>query len=375
MKTKGAVIWGVGEPWSVEDIEIGEPRRGEVLVRMEAAGLCHSDHHVVSGNVPGATFPILGGHEGAGVVVDVGPGVEDLAIGESRCHVLHPSCGKCRSCQSGNRNLCDMDVHLLGGASISDGSYRVHARGRDVHPMSLLGTFAPWAVVHQSSVVKVDPSISFEVACLVGCGVTTGYGAAVHTADVRPGDDVAVIGAGGVGTAALQGALLSGARRVFVVDPVEWKRTQATKFGATHTYSTLESAADGIAEATAGRMCKTVIVTVGECDGREAESWLHLTAKNGTCVIAGMGSVTASEAMLNLSLLARSQKNLRGSIFGGGNPHLDIPEALALYKLGDLRIDDMVTREYRLDQINDGYRDMIEGRNIRGVIRFTDADR
>ncbi|MEE3849617.1 NDMA-dependent alcohol dehydrogenase [Gordonia sp. LSe1-13] len=375
MRTRGAVIRQAGQPWSIEEIEIGEPRKGEVLVQLEASGLCHSDHHVVAGDVPDARFPILGGHEGAGVVIGVGAGVEDFAIGDHVVMSFIPSCGKCRSCQSGNRNLCDVEANLLGGRAIADGQFRVQASGEGVHPMSLLGTFAPYAVVHQTSVVKIDPSIPFEIACLVGCGVTTGYGAAVHTADIRPGDDVAVIGAGAVGSAALQGALLSGARRVFVIDPDEWKREQAQKFGATETFSTLEAAASAISELTAGRMCKTVLVTVSRCDGREVESWLQLTAKNGTCVVAGMGSVTASEATLNLSLLSMTQKNLRGSVFGGGNPHLDIPETLALYKLGDLRIDDMVTREYRLDQINEGYHDMVEGRNLRGVIRFTDADR
>ncbi|NDZ95880.1 NDMA-dependent alcohol dehydrogenase [Streptomyces sp. SID6673] len=375
MRTKGAIIWGADQPWSVDEIEIGEPRRGEVMVRMEAAALCRSDHHVVTGDVPDAVFPILGGHEGAGVITAVGIGVEDLTVGDHVVTSFLPSCGKCRSCQSGNRNLCDMEAGLLGGASISDGSFRVRSAGHDLYPMSLLGTFAPYAVIHQTSVVKIDPSIPFEVACLVGCGVTTGYGAAVHTADIRPGDDVAVIGAGGVGSAALQGARLSGARRLFVVDPVEWKREQASQFGATHVYPDLESAALGISAATDGRMCKAVLVTVGKCDGREVEAWLQLAAKNATCVIAGMGSSSASLATLDLSSLAMTQKILRGSIFGGGNPHLDIPEVLALYKLGELRIDDMVTREYRLEQINEGYQDMVENRNIRGVIRFTNSDR
>ncbi|MGW5076866.1 NDMA-dependent alcohol dehydrogenase [Rhodococcus sp. NPDC004095] len=375
MKTKGALIHGANQPWSIEEIEIGEPRRGEVLVRMEAAGLCHSDHHLVTGDVEMAGFPVLGGHEGAGVVVEVGDGVDDLTVGDHVVMSFIPSCGRCPSCQSGNRNLCDMGANLLAGASVSDGSFRITSAGRNVYPMSLLGTFAPYAVVHQTSVVRIDPTIPFEVACLVGCGVTTGYGSAVHTARVRPGDDVAVVGVGGVGTAALQGAVISGARRVFAVDPVEWKREQAAKFGADEVFADLDAALAGVTAATEGRMCRKVIVTVGRCDGRDVESWLRLTAKNGTCVVAGMGSVTATDASLNLSTLTLQQKKLQGSIFGGGNPHLDIPEVLALYKLGDLRIDDMVTREYRLDQINDGYRDMLEGRNIRGVVRFTDEDR
>jgi S-(hydroxymethyl)glutathione dehydrogenase/alcohol dehydrogenase len=241
--------------------------------------------------------------------------------------------------------------------------------------MSLLGTFAPYVVVHQTSVVKIDPTIPFDVACLVGCGVTTGYGSAVRSAAVSPGEDVAVIGIGGVGVAALQGAKIAGARRTFAVDPFEWKREQALKFGATAAFADVGSAAAAIAEATRGFMCHKVIVTVGHVEGKDVESWMGLTAKGGVCCLTGMASVLANEVTLNLAGLSLLQKSLQGSIFGGGNPQYDIPAILELYKLGQLNLDDMVTREYTLEQINDGYRDMLEGRNIRGIIRFTDADR
>jgi S-(hydroxymethyl)glutathione dehydrogenase/alcohol dehydrogenase len=375
MRTKGALVWGLDEPWSIEEIEIGDPRRGEVKVQMETAGLCHSDHHLATGDIPMATVPILGGHEGAGVVVEVGPGVENLAVGDHVVMSFIPSCGTCRACQTGLRNLCDLGMGLLAGASVSDGSFRIQTRGHDVIAMSLLGTFAPYVVAHHTSVVKVDPTIPFDVACLVGCGVTTGYGSAVRSADVRPGQDVAVIGIGGVGAAALQGASIAGARRVFAIDPIEWKRGQAVTFGATHTYPDVESAMTGIAGVTEGRMCHGVIVTVGRCEGKDVESWLGLTAKGGTCVLTAMGDVLANETTINLAGLTLLQKRLQGSLFGGGNPQYDIPELLTLYKLGELNLHDMVTREYTLEQINEGYRDMLEGRNIRGVIRFTDADR
>src|SRR5690606_29501488 len=162
-----------------------------------------SDHHLVTGGIPMMGFPVLGGHEGAGIVVEVGDGVEDLAVGDHVVLSFIPSCGTCPSCQAGLRNLCDLGALLLAGTSVTDGSHRVQARGQDVYPMTLLGTFAPYTVVHQSSVVKIDKSVPFEVACLVGCGVTTGYGSAVRTADIRPGEDVAIIGLGGVGIAAL----------------------------------------------------------------------------------------------------------------------------------------------------------------------------
>jgi S-(hydroxymethyl)glutathione dehydrogenase/alcohol dehydrogenase len=229
--------------------------------------------------------------------------------------------------------------------------------------------------VHKSSVVKIDPSIPFEVACLGGCGVTTGYGSAVRTADIRPGDDVAVIGVGGVGMSALQGAVSAGARNIFVIEPVEWKRDAALKFGATHAYPDFESAMASIAEVTWGLMAKKVIVTVGELHGADIDNYVNLTSKGGTTVLTAIGSLMDTNVTLNLAMLTLMQKNLQGTIFGGGNPHFDIPQLLSMYKAGKLNLDDMITRQYKLEQINDGYTDMLEGRNIRGIIRYTDADR
>lgn len=375
MKTKGALIWEFNQPWSVEEIEIGDPRKDEVKIQMEAAGMCRSDHHLVTGDIPMAGFPVLGGHEGAGIVTEVGPGVDDFAPGDHVVLAFIPSCGKCPSCQAGMRNLCDLGAGLLAGESVTDGSFRIQARGQNVYPMTLLGTFSPYMVVHRSSVVKIDPSVPFEVACLVGCGVTTGYGSAVRTADVRPGDDVAIVGLGGVGMAALQGAVSAGARYVFAVEPVEWKRDQALKFGATHVYPDINAALMGIAEVTYGLMAQQVIITVGKLDGADVDSYLTITAKGGTCVLTAIGSLVDTQVTLNLAMLTLLQKNIQGTIFGGGNPHYDIPKLLSMYKAGKLNLDDMVTTAYKLEQINDGYQDMLNGKNIRGVIRYTDDDR
>lgn len=375
MKTKGALIWEFNQPWSVEEIEIGDPRKDEVKIQMEAAGMCRSDHHLVTGDIPMAGFPVLGGHEGAGIVTEVGPGVDDFAPGDHVVLAFIPSCGKCPSCQAGMRNLCDLGAGLLAGESVTDGSFRIQARGQNVYPMTLLGTFSPYMVVHRSSVVKIDSSVPFEVACLVGCGVTTGYGSAVRTADVRPGDDVAIVGLGGVGMAALQGAVSAGARYVFAVEPVEWKRDQALKFGATHVYPDINAALMGIAEVTYGLMAQKVIITVGKLDGADVDSYLTITAKGGTCVLTAIGSLVDTQVTLNLAMLTLLQKNIQGTIFGGGNPHYDIPKLLSMYKAGKLNLDDMVTTAYKLEQINDGYQDMLNGKNIRGVIRYTDDDR
>jgi S-(hydroxymethyl)glutathione dehydrogenase/alcohol dehydrogenase len=375
VKTKGALIWEFNQPWSIEEIDIGDPRKDEVKIQMEAAGMCHSDHHLVTGGIPMGGFPVLGGHEGAGIVTEVGEGVDDLAVGDHVVLSFIPSCGKCPSCQAGLRNLCDLGALLLYGTSVTDGSFRIHARGQDVYPMTLLGTFSPYMVVHRSSVVKIDESVPFEVACLVGCGVTTGYGSATRTADIRPGEDVAVIGVGGVGMSALQGAVNAGARHIFVVDPVEWKRDQALKFGATQVYPDIGAALAGIGEVTYGLMARKVIVTVGELQGADIENYLTITAKGGTCVVTAIGSLLDTNVTLNLAMLTLLQKNLQGTIFGGGNPHYDIPQLLSVYKAGKLNLDDMITRQYTLEQINDGYRDMLDGKNIRGIIRYTDADR
>jgi S-(hydroxymethyl)glutathione dehydrogenase / alcohol dehydrogenase len=375
MKTTGALVWGFNQPWSVEEIEIGDPRKGEVKVRMEAAGLCHSEHHVVTGDIPMSSFPMLGGHEGAGVVVEVGDGVDDFQVGDHVAASFIPSCGKCPSCRIGERNLCDVGMGLMAGTAVADGTFRVQAKGNNVFPYALLGTFAPFIVVHQTSLVTIDPEIPFEVAALVSCGVTTGFGSAARAAEVRPGDDVVIVGIGGVGMAALVGAVTCGARNIFAVDPVEWKRHQALKFGATHAYPDIDTALAAIAQLTAGRMSRKVIVTVGRSNGADLEKYMSATSKGGTCVMTAMGGVLDTDAQLNLSMLALMQKRLQGTIFGGGNPQEDIPRLLSMYQAGKLNVDDMVTRRYRLDQINEGYQDMLDGRNIRGVIRFTDSDR
>ncbi|MET0702882.1 MAG: zinc-binding dehydrogenase, partial [Mycobacterium sp.] len=196
-----------------------------------------------------------------------------------------------------------------------------------------------------------------------------------RSADVRPGDDVAVIGLGGVGMSAVQGAVSAGARRVFAIDPHEWKRDLAVKFGATHGYADVDSALGGVFDVTHGRMATKVIVALGQVHGKDVDSWLFLTAKGGVCVVAALGDLAETDVTANLAINILQQKRLKGSLLGGGNPHHDIPLLASLYLAGKLNLDDMVTREYRLAQINDGFRDMLAGNVIRGVIRYTDEDR
>ncbi|WP_330253592.1 NDMA-dependent alcohol dehydrogenase [Nocardia sp. NBC_00565] len=375
MKTKGAILWGIDQPWSVEEIEVGDPVAGEVQIRMETAGMCHSDHHIVTGATPMPAFPVMGGHEGAGVITKLGPNCPaDLQVGDHVILSFIPACGRCPACVSGNMALCDLGAGLLMGQAISDGTYRIQARGENVIPMCLLGTFAPYMTVHHTSVVKIDPSIPFEVACLVGCGVPTGFGSSTHVAQVQPGETVVIAGIGGVGMSALQGAVLSGASKVVAIDPNPWKREQAQKFGATHTYESMAAAIMPLIEATEGRMAENVILTMGEMHGEYIEEGLILTGKAGTLVVTSMGRMDESDVKLNSFLLSMLQKTVKGCIFGGGNARQDAPRLLALYKAGQLNLDDMITRQYSLEQINQGYQDMLDGKNIRGIIKYTEAD-
>jgi NDMA-dependent alcohol dehydrogenase len=375
LKTKGAILWGVNEEWSVEEIEIGDPREGEVTVELAASGLCHSDEHLVTGGTPVAFYPVIGGHEGAGVVTKVGPGVTGLKEGDHVVTAFIPACGQCPPCARGQQNLCDLGANLLAGTSISDGSYRVTARGKDVIPMCLLGTFSPYMTVHQASVVRIEPDIPLEVAALVGCGVTTGWGSATKVADVRPGENVVVMGAGGVGMNAVQGAAAAGAKRVVVIDPVAQKREWAMRMGATHTFASIEEATGPINELTWGRMAEKTIITVGDIQGEDVAAALSVTGKGGRTVVTGMGNAANVDVKLSLFELTLLQKDLQGAIFGGLSPRTAIPELLSLYQEGQLNLDDLVTTRYSLEDVNQGYQDMRDGKNIRGMIVYTDADR
>jgi S-(hydroxymethyl)glutathione dehydrogenase/alcohol dehydrogenase len=375
VKTKGAILWGVGEEWSVEEIELGDPRAGEVQVQLAASGLCHSDEHLVTGGTPVAFYPVIGGHEGAGVVTKVGPGVTGLQEGDHVVTAFIPACGQCPPCSKGMQNLCDLGANLLTGRSISDGSYRVQAHGKDVVPMCLLGTFSPYITVNQASVVKIEPDIPLDVAALVGCGVTTGWGSATKVADVRPGENVVVMGAGGVGMNAVQGAAAAGAKRVMVIEPVARKREWAMDLGATHTFESAEEATEKVNELTWGRMADKTIITVGDIQGEDIQTALSLTGKGGRAVVTGMGNAANTDVKLSLFELTLLQKDLQGAIFGGLAPRAAIPELLSLYQEGQLKLDDLVTTKYALEDINQGYQDMRDGKNIRGMVVYTDADR
>lgn len=373
MKTKGALLWELNTPFRVDEIELGDPVADEVQIRMHAAGMCHSDYHLTTGATPIA-LPALGGHEGAGVITKVGKNVTGIEEGDHVILAFIPACGECPPCMKGFRSLCDRGALLLGGKAIADGTSRIHSGTHEVSPMNLLGTFAPYMTVHKDSVVKIDKDIPFETAAIMGCAVPTGFGSATNVAQVAPGETVVIVGVGGIGMSALQGAVISGAKTVIAIDPIEWKRDQAIKFGATHVYPSMAEAIGPMIDVTHGLMADKVIIAVGEMRGEYVEEAMILTAKTGTCVVTGMGSMMDADVKLNLFLFTMLQKTLKGNIFGGGSSHIETPKLIGLYKSGLLNIDDMVTKTYTLDNINDGYQDMLDGKNIRGVVTFNESD-
>jgi NDMA-dependent alcohol dehydrogenase len=369
MQTRAAVLYEVNTPWKIESIELDPPKANEILVKLAATGLCHSDEHSVTGDMP-TGLPIIGGHEGAGRVEAVGPGVTDIAVGDSVVFSFLPSCGRCPSCAKGQQNLCDLGAYL-GGFQISDGTARHHLNGgEDLHTMCLLGTFAEHTVVNVASAVKIDSDIPLDKACLLGCGVTTGWGSAVYAGGIGPGDAVAVVGAGGLGSAAIQGARLAGAEKIFAIDPVAFKRDSAKGFGATHTAESVADAVELIREATNGRMCTQVISTTSVGRGNEVAGLLSLAAKRGKVIITNIHPWLEMEVTANFFELTLWEKQLIGSLFGSANPRFDIPQLARLYREGQLDLDGLVTNTYSLDELNQGYQDMRDGKNIRGVIVF-----
>lgn len=373
MLTKGALLWELNSPFRIDEIDLGDPVDDEVQLRMHASGMCHSDYHLTTGATP-IGLPALGGHEGAGVITKVGRNVRGLEEGDHVILAFIPACGECPPCLKGFRSLCDRGALLLGGKAIADGTSRVRAGSHEVSPMNLLGTFAPYMTVHKDSVVKIDKDIPFETAAIMGCALPTGFGSATNVAEVQPGESVIIVGVGGIGMSALQGAVISGARHVIAIDPHPFKREQAIKFGATHVYPSMAEAIMPVMELTHGIMAQKTIIAVGEIRGEMIEEAMTLTAKTGTCVVTGMGSMFDVDVKLNLFLFTMLQKTLKGNIFGGGSSHIETPRLIGLYKSGLLKVDEMVTTTYRLEDINQGYQDMLDGKNIRGVITFDESD-
>ncbi|BBY04959.1 Zn-dependent alcohol dehydrogenase [Mycobacterium noviomagense] len=382
MKSRAAILHDVGGPWSVEEFELDPPRAGEVLIEMAAAGLCHSDDHILKGDLSAPNevlrslglptmFPTIGGHEGSAVVREIGDGVIDFAPGDHVVTSFVAVCGQCRWCAIGMEYLCDAGIGTLTPGMPTDGTFRHHtADGKPLGHLSKIGAFAEHTVVAADSLVKIEPDLPLLSSALLSCAIPTGYGSAAHRAGVRGGDTVVVIGAGGIGTGAIQGARINGAAQIVAVDPVEFKQKSACKFGATHSTATVDEALDLVSGLTYGVMADAVIVSPSLISAEDVRNALRLTRKGGTCVLTGMSSQTTRSVKIDLQDFILMNKTLAGTVFGSCNPKADISRLAKLYGTGQLLLDEMITRRYRLDDINDAYADLLNGELIRGVIDF-----
>ena len=383
MEVRAAIVSEVHGPWHVETIDIDEPHAFEVKVKMSFAGMCHSDEHLRTGDmVPpedlvrlltghDSMFPVIGGHEGSGVVESVGENVTTVSPGDHVSVSFVPSCGRCEYCASGRQYLCDLGAYTLMGPMISDGTWRHHLGDVDLNRMCQLGTFADYIVVNEASLIRIEPWYDLRAAALISCGLSTGFGSAVSRGGVKPGDTVAVIGCGGVGSGAIQGAVHAGARAVIAIDINQSKIDRALKIGATHgCATTLDAAFTILPELTMGKNCDVVIITVGVLNGELIEQARSITAKGGVVVATSIAPMNQTTVDLNLFMFAMQNQELRGTIFGSESPRVQIPRLLRLHHEGKLHVDDLITKEYSLDDVQQGYEDLEAGKNVRGVVRF-----
>jgi NDMA-dependent alcohol dehydrogenase len=369
--TRGAVIRQAPGKYEVVDLEVDDPQDNEIQVKLVASGMCHSDDHIATGDIPVGIYPFAGGHEGAGIVTKAGRNGKGLKEGDHVVFSFLPSCGHCRWCSSGMQNLCDLGAGLLTGARWGDPTdFRVTLDGQPVGQMCGISTFLELTTASADSAVKVPDDIPLDKACLVGCGVGTGWGSAVNSAEVQPGHTTIIMGVGGIGINAVQGAAHAGASNIIAVDPVAFKREKAQELGATHAVESMEEATELAKQFTNGQGADSAIVTVGVVKGEHVGQAMAAIRKAGTVVVTGLGDVTEVGVPISLADITLLQKRLQGALFGQSNPNWDILRQLQLYREGVLKLDELVTKTYSLDEVAQGYQDMHDGKNIRGVIKY-----
>jgi S-(hydroxymethyl)glutathione dehydrogenase/alcohol dehydrogenase len=330
------------------------------------AGLCYSDEHARKRE--GENRRTVGGHEGSGIVEAVGDGVTRVTPGDHVVFSFIPSCHSCRWCMTGQSYLCDMGAAITTGQML-DGTFRFHREGQDYGGVACLGTFSERTVVSEYSCVRIDSDIKLDIAALVGCGVPTGWGSAVNVAQVRPGDVVCIVGSGGIGVNAVQGAALSGAKTVVVIDPVQMKIDFALKIGANHGFTDAAAGLEFLRDHTCGVMADKVIQCVDVLDARTTQLCFDATRKGGTLVMTGLADQWSDiNIQLSGSVFTLFAKRMIGSLYGGCNAHIDIPRLLDLYRAGQLKLDELITKQYALDAVAQGYREVSAGTVIRGVV-------
>lgn len=371
MKTRAAVLYNFNEPLRIEEVELEEPQANEVLVRLVANGICGSDLHAIKGELP-VSLPMALGHEGAGIVEKVGPGVTKVKPGDHVVTVYNPFCNACEYCLKGLPFMC---AKWAGGTLegvLPEGGFRMHDKdGTGIRQWCYLGTLAEHAVLSEMSVIKVDEDLPFAPISLIACGGATGFGAPFNRAGVKPGDSVLVLGCGGVGSFALQGARVAGATTIIAADQNDFKLEMAKQqFGATHTINTTredvvqrckELTKDGQGVNHSFEVISTP-ETIAQC--------VEATSKAGSITIIGMMQMDHVGIPMNPTMFVALHQTMHGSLYGASVPQADFERYFNMYRSGQLRLDEAITKEYRLDQANEAIEDMVAGRNIRGVVRF-----
>ncbi len=374
MRIKAAVLrqmglpapYAISRPLDIVDVDLDAPGRGEVLVKIRAAGLCHSDLSVIDGSRP-RPMPMVIGHEAAGVVEQTGEGVDDLVAGDHVVLVFMPSCGRCLPCATGRPALCEPGARANGAGSLLRGDRRLKIGGEPVNHHIGVSAFAQYAVVAQESCVRIDRDLPFEQAALFGCAVLTGVGAVVNTAKAPPGSSVGVVGLGGVGLSAVLGALASGARQIIAVDISDDKLAFARQLGATHTVNASSpNAVQEIKQLSAGGV-EFFFEMAGAVPALELA--YAGTARGGVTVTAGLPHPDRKLSIQAVSLVAE-ERTLKGSYIGSCVPRRDLPRYVALFQSGKLQVDALLTHRLRLEDINEGFDRLRDGVGVRQVIAF-----
>jgi len=357
---KAAVCYEFGKPLVVEEIEIDPPQKGEVKVRISATAVCHSDIHLINGEFPGVQLPVVPGHESSGYVTDVGEGVTSVKPGDAVCITMLSPCWKCHYCVTGRPHLCTTRYLL-------DTERRMHNKRGQKIGMNMKGAGnSEYAIVTENQLVPIPKEISMDSASLLSCGFTTGFGAVINRAQVKPYSSVVVIGNGGVGLSSVQGAAFSGAYPIIAVDILDNKLKAARTFGATHTVnSRSQNPVEIIQQLTSGRGADYVFVTVGSADALKQS--MSMVGQQGTIVIVGVVNEPVPILPAEFSL---SEKTLIGTKGGSINPGADIPRLVALYKAGRIKLDEMITGRYPLEQINEAIASVVRGKALRNIIVF-----
>ncbi len=366
MKIKAAILYEAGQPFQIEELDLAPPAAGEVLVKIAAAGVCHSDYHLITGDTK-HPMPVVAGHEGAGSVEAVGEGVSNLEVGQPVGLNWAPNCGKCFYCLRNRPSLCTTYVGPLWAGTMMDGTTRLSLAGKPVYHFSALACFAEYAVVPQECCIGVQEDLPLEIAALIGCAVTTGVGAALNTVQVEPGSSVAVFGAGGVGLCIIMGARLAGASQIIAVDTNETKGDIARSFGATDILINSPDVVQDIRSLTGGRGADYVFEAIGI--PAVQESCLEAVRPAGTVILVGV-SPMGSGTNLPGAVITRQEKTVTGSYYGTANTARDFPLYAGLFLKGQLALDRLISKTYSLEQINEAYADMLGGQIARGVILF-----